>query len=395
MLDVTVARRLRLVVLAAIAVLMFSGLTSTEAQSISDSRRRVWATHIAQLLREPPGWAQVEHHETEDLAFSPDDQRLAVTITHHELSPDKKLRSNVHVFVFDEHSRETDVHQFDLFERCGSGLAWNETGSALLVCGTVLRLADGGSCYPVNLASVARKSIRPTVLWLDSEHIVLSQTGEILDMACTQVGKWPLEPGWRIGAVADSKNWVLLEHCEQHPPNWACEYSIVDSVSSHALLGWPAKKSPWGASPMLAVGAEVLCLQLLEGKNVTNGRLHCWAIKGGNEIPVPKKARKTVPNQAATFSARAIVEKWEYDRDPWWNQLLFWWVPVPGFPPLPRQRVVLDLRSGQWISAWKPRIQDSHSPYITDHAYHCALSARGDLVAESGDGEVDLHRLAP
>jgi len=52
--------------------------------------------------------------------------------------------------------------------------------------------------------------------------------------------------------------------------------------------------------------------------------------------------------------------------------------PVTG-PSLPARRVVFDLRSGNLIASWKPRIQDSRSPYIADHPYHCALSASSHL----------------
>jgi hypothetical protein len=70
-------------------------------------------------------------------------------------------------------------------------------------------------------------------------------------------------------------------------------------------------------------------------------------------------------------------------------------VAFPGSPPLPRRRVVFDIRSGNWISSWKPRIQESRSPYIVDHPYHCALSTSGEFLAESGDGGLELYRLAP
>jgi hypothetical protein len=147
---------------------------------------------------------------------------------------------------------------------------------------------------------------------------------------------------------------------------------------------------------MLAVGAEAWCFSL-HGQNITkNGKLHCRAINGGKEIPVPKQVRDYELTQAATSSARVVVEKWEYDRSsPWWTWPLTWWVPYPGSPPLPRRRVVFDIRSGNWISSWKPRVQDSRSPYIVDHPYHCALSTSGDFLAESGDGGLELYRLAP
>jgi hypothetical protein len=312
-------------------------------------------------------------YQTEALAFSPDDKRLAVTTT--DL-----------LLVIDVHSPATNVRQFDVQGTCGVSLAWNESSDALLVCGTLLRLADGASCVvkPSPHPSSAREFSAYGAFWLDSEHVVL-RSGEILDLACRHVGKWQLEPTWYIGAVAASKGWVLLEHSEGQGSKTVCEYSIMDRASHCALNGWTTRKLPCGVSRM-AEGAEALC---------TDGeRLHCWAINGGKEIPVPRQVRGYRLNQAATSSARVIAEKWEYDRGPWWDLLLTWRVPV-DWPVLPRRRVVFDLRSGNRISSWRPRIQDSTNPFIEGRPYHCALSANGEFLAESGDGRLELYRLTP
>src|SRR5258708_15792116 len=136
---------------------------------------------------------------------------------------------------------------------------------------------------------------------------------------------------------------------------------------------------------MLVGGAGAVCSSL-EGGDMTKGKLHCWAINGGKEIPVPKQAHSYVLNSAATSSARVIVEKWEYERSPWWDSLLFWWVPVPGPSALPRRRVVFDLRSGTWISSWKARIQVLSSPHILGHAYRCVLSTSGEFLSQRRHG---------
>jgi hypothetical protein len=384
----------RLGILVAVAALVFPGPENTEGQIFSVGMQQIWATRLAQLVKEPPGWAEIEHHETLDLAFARDDQRLAVTITHHESMPGREVHFNTHLLVVDVHSPETNVYQFDLSEMCGKDLAWNESGNALLVCGTLLRLADGTSCDATLLPSIVRQSSSFKAFWLDSEHVVRSNTGEILDMACKQVGKWQLEPTWKIGAVAASKGWVLLWHTKGQEPNIVCEYSILDRASHEAPSGWSGRKLPCGAGMTLVVGAEAVCSRLVGG-NISKGELNCWAINGGEKIPVPKQFRGYELNQTAPSSARVIAEKWEYDRNPWWDSLLTWWVPVPGSSPLPRRRVVFDLRSGNLVSSWKARIQDSRSPYIMDHPYHCVLSTSGEFLAESGDGGLELYRLVP
>jgi hypothetical protein len=384
----------RLGILVALAVLVFPGPDNTEGQISSAGIQPIWATRVTPLVKEPPEWSQVEHHETVALAFSPDDQRLAVTLAHNEFIAATKTHFNTHLLVIDVQSPKTNVHQFDLSETCGADLAWNERGNALLVCGTFLRLADDTRCDTLVGSSRARRSSAFKVFWLDSEHIVRSNTGEILDMACKQAGRWQLEPGWRIRAVAPSKGLVLQWHIKGRPANIACEYSLVDLASHQTLNGWADRKLPCSTDMMLVVGAEAVCSSL-EGGDMTKGKLHCWAINGGKEIPIPKKARGHVLNSAAITSARVVAEKWEYERSPWWISLLFWWVPVPGPSALPQRRVVFDLRSEDWISSWKSRLQDSSSPRVLGHAYRCALATNGEFLAESGDGGLELFRIAP
>jgi hypothetical protein len=168
-----------------------------------------------------------------------------------------------------------------------------------------------------------------------------------------------------------------------------CQYSIIDRDSHRTLTGWPTRKSPC-AYTMLAVGAQALCFD--------DEKLHCQAINGGSEISIPRQLRSYRLNQAAADAAWVVAEKWEYDHGPWWGFLLTpltMWVPDPGSHALPRQRVVFDLRSGKLITSWKPRIQHSTSPFVQDWPYHCALSANGEFLAESGDGTLELYRLAP
>jgi hypothetical protein len=359
---------------------MFPGHSDAKEQSPSDNRLLVWTIQVARHVKEPHGWTEYEHREIDDLAFSPDDQRLAVTITHNGPSSGKNMHSGMHVLVVDLRSPETNVQQFDLSDTCARGLAWSPTGNGLVVCGTVLRLADGASCDATALPPIVREDSQQKAFWLDCEHVILSHDGEILDTACRHVDKWRLEPAWQIGAVAASKGWVLLEHTEKRHEDWLCEYSIVDRASHRALSGWPIQRC--GARMMLAAGAEALCF------NVEGGRLHCRAINGGKDIPVPKQARNYVMSQAATSSARVLIEKWEEYRIPWWEGVLIWWLPYPGGPPALHQRAVLDLHSGSWISSWKPRTQAS-----MDHPYHCALSMSGEFLIESGDGALELYRL--
>jgi len=342
-------------------------------------------------VKEPAGWNEVERHETRALAFSPDDKRLAVTLTHDQRASDGKLLFNTHLLVINLDSPKTNVREFDLNQRCGVDLTWNERGDAILVCGAILRLPDGTTCAvtapPPGYPSLSREFSSHSAWWLDSDHVV-RRDGEIVDLDCREAGSWHVEPTWRISAVAPSKGWVLLSHFEGPRQQIVCQYSIADRASQHPLSGWPTRKSQCGTNMTLAVGAEALCFNLV-------GKLHCLTADGAREVPIPKPVRSYVFNQAASSSARVVAEKWEADHFSWWEMLLFWWVPFPGFPALPRHGVAFDLRSGTVVSSWKSRIQDSRSPYIQDWPYHFALSARGEFLAESGDGVLELYHLAP
>ena len=202
-----------------------------------------------------------------------------------------------------------------------------------------------------------------------------------------------MEPGWEIVSVAASRGWVLLKHSEE-PPIWVCKYSIVDRSSHCPLKGWPTRKLPCGFATM-AVGAEALCFDLVG--DVDYERLHCRAINGGREIPIPKQVRGYELIQTAISSDRVVADRWKHDHDPWWSQLLFWWLwsPIQESPSLPRRRVLFDLRSGHRMSSWKPRIQQSTSPTVLDWPYRCALSPSGEFLAEGGDGLLELYRLSP
>ncbi len=340
--------------------------------------QQVWAIRVVQLVKESAAPVGNERYETEGLSFSPDGKRLAVVVNHSRL------------LIVDSQSPETNVRQFDLGGTCGIDVTWNERGDALLVCGTLLRVADGASCDATGLMPIVREYSSIKAFWLDSEHVVRS-TGEILDLACKLVGMWQLSPTWQISAVAASRSWVLLWHTEGPRQKIIYQYSLVDRASHQSLSGWPMRKVPGpSGGATLAVGAEAFCFNLHAQNDLRHGKLHCREINSDTEISVPKQVRAYQLTAAAASSARVIAERWEQDHLPWWE----WWVPFPGWPALPVRRVVFDLRSGNVIASWKPRIQDSRSPYIADHPYHCALSASGEYLAESGDGSIELYRFA-
>jgi hypothetical protein len=269
-------------------------------------------------VKEPRGWTAVERHETQALAFSPDDKWLAVTLTHDQQVSERNFLFSTHLLVVEVNSPETSVQQFDLTQTCGVDLTWNARGDAILVCGVILRLADGTSCTvnapPPGYPSLSRQNSPHRAYWLDSDHVV-RWNGEILDLACKQVGTRQVEPTWQIGAVAASKGWVLLWHTEGSAQKVACQYSIVDLASHQALRGWPTPKVPWpcGAGAMLAVGAEAFCFSLHDQNVFDTENLHCRAINGGKEIPIPKQFRDyglrlaTIPHRELSLRNGSMI----------------------------------------------------------------------------------------
>jgi hypothetical protein len=289
--------------------------------------------------------------------------RLAITVTHHQQLPERIVNS--HLFILDVNSPEANVRQLDLSQTCGVDLTWNERGDAILVCGRILQLVGGSTCTvspaPREYPGLSRHYSTYQALWLDSDHVI-RRNGEIVDLSCSEVAT-QAAPTCQIGEVAQPLNGTKTL--------WPCE---------------PQRR--------LAVGAEAYCFSTYY-PSAQKTELHCRGIQGDSEIPVPKQVREYRVTQAAHSSGRFIADKWEQPHKPWWEVLFFWWVPDAGSTPLPRQRVVFDLSAGKLISSWKPRIQVSNSPHVEDWPHHCTISGNGELVAESGDGGLEVYRLAP
>jgi hypothetical protein len=342
-------------------MLAFAAPKTAKKLDPSDTRQKVWDIRFDQFLKEPAGWTYVRH-ETEAVAFSPDDTRLAVTVTHHQQVAERNFLRNSHLFIMDVNSPEANVRQFDLSQTCGVGLTWNERGDAILVCGKILRLVDGATCTVSPAPPGLSRHYSPyQAFWLDSDHVI-RRNGDTLDLACNQVDRRPV-PACTIGAVAQR-------------------------LSESKLL-WPCQPER-----RLAAGADAYCFSTYY-PSAGKTDLQCRAIQGDSEIPVPKQLREYRVTQATHSSGRFIADKWEPPHKPWWEVLFFWWAPDAGSHSLPQKRVVFDLHTGKLISSWKPQIQTSNSAHLEDWPHHCAISGHGELVAESGDGVLEVYRLAP
>jgi hypothetical protein len=388
--PVVVSRSWRFAVCLTLLSSEFVTLYGADRQNAGSSQQ-MWIRQVGDLLREPSGWAALDRHDTAGLAFSPDDQWLALTVAHDEKVGERKWLYNTHLFVISAKSPETGVRQFDLTQTCGKEISWNVRGDAVLVCGVVLHLNDGATCQvntaPPKLSSFPRTYGPGGAWWLDADH-VLRWNGEILDSDCRRTGRWLTGPNSRIGDVAGQR--VLLVHSEGTGSQMVCQYSVVDLASHELFSGWPTRKSPCTGQLHLVPGAEALCFSTWEG-------LGCREWNGGKEIALPKLMRNYSLDQVSS-SARIALLRWEAERDPWWYWLL---APLmllgdyPGGPALPKQEAVLDLRTLKVVFSRKARMQRSSTPYIVDWAYQMAVSGNGGFLAESGGGSVELNQLTP
>jgi WD40 repeat protein len=369
---------LQLLLIVSIECILFGAPHDSKKNNAADTRREVWAVQVAQIIRDPGVGQGPEHYEIRSLAFSPDGKQLALMVN------DSRL------LILDVQSPETAARRFDLAGTCGARITWNDRGDALLVCGTIVRLSDGVNCDATGLKPADRKYNLITAFWLDSDHVVRSHTGEILDLRCKPTGTWPLAPAWLIIDVVASKGWILLSHCEGQSPKKFYRYLLLDRTSRRALTGWPMRRVPYPSSvATLAGGAEAFCFEFHDQNDFKHERLICREIEGDTKIPVSKPLCSYRLSEAAFSSTRVVAENWEEMDHHWWEMFAL----TVGGHKLPVQRGIFDLRSGKLISSWKPRIQDSRSPYITDHPYQCALSPNGDFLAEGGNGGVELYRL--
>ncbi len=110
------------------------------------------------------------------------------------------------------------MRQFDL-HTCPEPLSWAPSGEAILICGLIIKVADGTLCdaFPPRSRAVDFAVSPNFVLWIDYAHVLRADA--ILDMDCVQTGTWApvgkakFVPGkWGIADIAAEKGWVLVWH---------------------------------------------------------------------------------------------------------------------------------------------------------------------------------------
>lgn len=279
---------------------------------------------------------------------------------------------------------QAPFRQFDL-ETCGNDVAWSPDGSALLVCGRILRLDDGSSCD----LGPERNNAYPGVLvshsfWLSADRVILFNR-TITDLFCRPVDKWTIEWGWNVEDTIPEKGWMLLrESVTRTTANGRTfsfpDYAIADRDSHRLTSGPLVRAATFSGNTMMAPGAGAVCSSLVpEGPFV----LHCWKLPGGEVIPLASDLADYRVTQSSRASPRVIAERWGSH----------WWELFDEIGYMASQ-IVLELPSGRKIASLDPRPQHQSSlPSEEDRYFKCALSSNGDLVAEGGDGSLSLYRL--
>jgi len=365
---------------AVILTALMPGILMPIVVFAGSSPQKVWEVRLSEKLTEPAGWNAPKGHPIIDLAFSPDGSKIAVTMDDHYQARIWKT----HVLLVDVKSPQAPFRQFDL-ETCGNDIAWSPDGSALLVCGRILRLDDGSSCDLGPLRNTAYPGVLVShSFWFSADRVILFNR-TIADLSCRPVDKWTIAGDWYVEDTIPEKGWMLLRELVTRTTANSrtfsfLDYAMADSDSHRLTSGLLVQAAVWSGSTMMAPGAGAVCSSLVpEGRSV----LHCWRLPGGEVIPLAPSLTDYRVTQASRSSPRVVAERWGYH---WWE--LF---DEIGYMA---SRIVLELPSGRKLASLNPRPQHQSSLLSEDDRYFkCTLSPASDLLAEGGDGSLSLYRL--
>jgi WD40 repeat protein len=309
------------------------------------------------------------------LAFSPDGKQLAVAAG--ARSRTRGGQAPTQVLLLNPENPGDQSKRFDVAP-CASPLTWAPSGGALLVCDTIVKIADGSSCdsHPPDLRDV-NGGLSPAV-WIDPRHLL--QLSALFDTDCARSGSWaPVSKGtpgkWGIADTAPDRGWALIWRRVGVRPNESDAYSVED-IRSRELIGKPVSLTAQFLPKAIFVpGERAWC-------GWTERRPRCWSVESGKEIHLSSALGGLEFKSAAALSPRAIVEHWGISHG-FLSDL---------FPATLKRRAVYDFSSQAIVASWEIV---PHTLDLTQEPDSCAISPDGQFVAESGDGVVRLYRLTP
>jgi WD40 repeat protein len=345
------------------------------------SLRQIWEVRPAEKLAEPAGWTVARSHPVLELAFSPDGSKLAATMDDHYDAGGFKT----HLLILDVQDPRKIFRQFDL-ETCGKFLAWAPDGNALLICGKVLRLDDRSSC---DVWRTSFERVPSLVLngsyWL-GKGLVIRGDRTTTDLSCRPLGTWEIEGKWAVRATAPAKGWMLLAQSVQRTIDGKTlsykNYAIADR-DSHALTSGIFLADSYGDAD-IAPGAAAVCSSVIH-PGQDKPALRCWNLPDGGVLPNTNELADYVITRASIDSPVVVAERWGYHA-----------LNLLKIIPDKLNVIVVDVRSGHRLASLKPRTQ--HGDYVSksdirSQYFQYALSPKGDLLAEGGDGELRLFQL--
>jgi hypothetical protein len=344
------------------------------------SLQQLWEVRLSEKLTEPAGWTAARGHPIIALAFSADGKRLAATMDSHYQDRVQKT----HLLIVDVQSPQAAFRQFDL-ETCGKYLAWSPGGDALLVCGRILRLADGSSCDLLETPHqrVARE-LGNIAFWFTSNRAIRANR-TITDLSCQSVDTWPMEGNWFVGGTVPEKGWMLLRQSLSRTVNGRTspfnDYAIADRDSHTLTSGMLLSAAYLDFNSIMAQGAAMFCSQLTPAGGYKSA-LHCWNLPEGQAIPLPSELSNYGITQASRSSPRVVAERMGYHA-----------FTLGEAAPELLGLMAVDLRSGKRSASLKPRPQQRSYSISGDRYFQHGLSPSGDLLAEGGDGSLRLYRL--
>jgi hypothetical protein len=354
---------------ALVAVAAFAG----------NSLEQVWELRLSDILTEPATWSPAKGHSIVDLAFSPDGKKLAATIYAGEM--------RTHLMILDVQSPKAGFRQFDL-ETCGRFLTWAPDGGALLVCGRVLRLDDGSSCELLkgDYSTIERKIVNfvNSNYWLTADRVIRADR-TVTDLGCQPIETWRMTGNWYVAGTVPTRGWMLLGQSTERTVNGKTlrfpEYAIADR-DSHTFTAGPLLRAAYqDRNTLMAEGARAFCSQLTPGGGY-KPMLRCWKLPGGELFPLASELKNYGITQAAYSSPRVIAEEWGYHAFDFEKEV----------PDILRV-IVVDLFPARRVASLKPRTQREYFSLQGDRYYRYALSPKGELLAEGGDGVLSLFRL--
>ncbi len=296
------------------------------------------------------------------------------------------MATDAELLILDVQNPKHAPRQFDL-KTCGNHLAWSPDGNALLVCGHVLRLDTGTSC---DLARTSRErtigDVSNNFFWLSTNQLIRGDR-TTTDLACRPLEPWQAERKWYVAGTEPTKGWVVpeamgLQRTASNGSTLPYASYAIGNRDSHALTSGLFLIDTFGDNTVIAPGASAVC-STVHHPGQKKPTLGCWNMPNGTAIPLATELNDYMITRASAASAVVVAERPKYD---FWDSFFG---EIPDYFNL----IVFDIHSGHRLASLKAPRQHVASSNLRNWFFYYALSPKGDMLAEGGDGHVRLLQL--